>query len=71
MTARLQRILAHNIIYRGRSYPLHLAEFDSTTGHLSLRPFSEETHSTRFIPGSVELSVIDGCLIARPIPPVL
>lgn len=68
----MKRIYAHNIIFGRRHYLNHVIELDEATGSISLFPFKEELHSTRFIPGSVEVVVKDGQLMARrpDIPPL-
>lgn len=54
----MKRIFAHRIIYNGREYVNHVAELDEATGEVSLYPFEHEIHSTRFISGTVMLSVM-------------
>lgn len=46
--------MAHVIIHDGVEYPLHIAEFNSDR-EVRLYPFESEIHSTRFIPGRVEI----------------
>lgn len=68
----MKRIYAHNIIFGRRHYLNHVIELDEATGSISLFPFKEELHSTRFISGSVEVAVKDGELTAsRPDIPVM
>lgn len=63
----MQRILAHDIIYGGRRYHLHIAEYDSDTGVLTLKPFVEEIPATRFYSGTVEVTVADGKMNVKPV----
>ncbi|MEF2644289.1 MAG: hypothetical protein U0M50_09575 [Paramuribaculum sp.] len=51
----MERIYAHRIIYRGNAYDNHVIEL-SDDGRVRLFPFTGEIHSTRFIPGTVEVS---------------
>ncbi len=51
----MERIYAHRIIYRGKVYDNHVIEL-SDDGNVRLFPFTGEIHSTRFIPGTVEVS---------------
>jgi len=62
-----QRILAHDILYGGRRYHLHIAEYDSDTGVLTLTPFVEEIPATRFYSGTVELTVTDRKMNVKPV----
>lgn len=50
----MSRIFAHRIIYEGKVYRNHIAEL-TPDGHLLLTPFTNETHSTVFISGTVRL----------------
>lgn len=64
----MQRIFAHQIIYRGAAYRNHVAQLCDTSGCVTLFPFTGEIHSTRFIPGTVEITVEQGRLMARRVP---
>ncbi|MDE5627457.1 MAG: hypothetical protein K2K40_06880 [Paramuribaculum sp.] len=61
------RILAHEIVYGGSRYRLHIAEYDSDTGRLTITPFVEETADTRFYPGTVEVTVTDRKMNVKPV----
>lgn len=63
----MKRIFAHNIIYEGQVYIRHVAQYDHTTGRVTLFPFTEETECTEFISGTVEVKVVDGRLHATKI----
>lgn len=56
---KVERIFAHEILYGGNSYKMHVAELDTVTGHVILYPFSGEIHSTVFISGCVLLLPCD------------
>ena len=62
----MKRIFAHNLIFGGRHYPCHVFEYDEASGRTALYPFSGEIHSTRFFPGSVEVTLADGDVVAGP-----
>ena len=51
----IQRILAHHIVWQGRTYHMHIAELNTETGEITMRPFESEIHSTTFISGTVLL----------------
>lgn len=51
----IQRILAHNIVWQGRTYHMHIAELDPETGKVTMRAFDHEIPSTIFISGTVLL----------------
>ena len=51
----IQRILAHNIVWQGRTYHMHIAELDTETGKVTMRAFDHEIPSTIFISGTVLL----------------
>ena len=42
----IQRILAHNIVWQGRTYHMHIAELDPETGKVTMRAFDHEIPST-------------------------
>lgn len=68
----MKRIFAHNLIFGGHHYINHVVEYDRESGHTAIFPFTEEIHSTRFFPGSVEVSVENGDLsVSRPDIPLL
>lgn len=48
------RILARRVIYRGHIYGLSLVELFDTEVRIS--PFEAETHSTRFVDGTIEIT---------------
>lgn len=48
------RILARRVIYRGHEYSLSLVELFDTEVRIS--PFEAETHSTRFVDGTIEIT---------------
>lgn len=48
------RILARRVIYRGHEYGLSLVELFDTEVRIS--PFEAETHSTRFVDGTIEIT---------------
>ena len=48
------RILARRVIYRGHEYGLSLVELFDTEVRIS--PFEAETHSTRFVDGTIEIA---------------
>ncbi len=50
----MQRILAHNIIYQGNNHHLSVAEI-ADDGTITVRPFTEETSSTTFVNGTVDI----------------
>ena len=50
------RILARRVIYRGHEYGLSLVELFDTEVRIS--PFEAETHSTRFVDGTIEITHI-------------
>lgn len=52
----MQRIFAHRIIYKGVVFDNHVAQLDGS-GRVTIFPYKEEIHSTRFIPGTIELAV--------------
>ena len=62
----MERIYAHKIIYDGTSYRNHVMEL-SDDGHVRLFPFAGEIHSTRFISGSVTVTVEGNPPHLRPI----
>lgn len=61
----MQRIMAHAIIYQGRTYRMHVAEL-TDTGQLSLYPFDTEIHSTPFINGTITIDTIPDPHTGRP-----
>lgn len=56
----IKRIAAHCIIYHGETHRLSVAEFDTTTKELTIRPLTHEIHSTRFVSGTVRIDIKDG-----------
>lgn len=60
----MKRILAHTIIYEGQSYPMHLAEYDTHSGKVTLTPFNGETPDTVFFSGTVEVRLSSDGLVA-------
>ena len=48
------RILTRRVIYRGHEYGLSLVELFDTEVRIS--PFEAETHSTRFVDGTIEIT---------------
>lgn len=55
----MERVFAHRIIYRGSVYVNHVVEL-SDEGVVRLSPFEGEIHSTRFISGTVRVSLSYG-----------
>lgn len=51
----IQRILAHHIVWQGHTYHMHIAELNTATGQVTLRPFNRELPSTTFISGTILL----------------
>lgn len=52
----MQRIFAHRIIYKGVTYDNHVAQLGDS-GCVTIFPFKEEIPSTRFVSGTIELTV--------------
>jgi len=49
------RVLAHKIIYKGMEHYLSVAEISDDRGSVKITPFVSETHSTVFVPGTLEI----------------
>lgn len=60
----MQRIFAHDIVYEGRHYPFHVAQLADGETLPTFFPFNKEIHSTIYYPGTVEVAVSEGRLIA-------
>lgn len=60
-------ILAHEIVYEGHIYPMHIARLSDDGQRLILNPYERETASTIFIPGRVEVWTESGKLRYRQI----
>lgn len=52
-----RRILAHTIIYRGKTYRLSVADIwhDEKGWHVAITPFERETPGTIFRSGTIEI----------------
>lgn len=57
----MERIYAHTIVFNGCRYHNHVIEL-ADDGSITLFPFVGEIHSTRFISGTVRVSVADNPL---------
>lgn len=49
------RVLAHKILFDGAEHRLSVAEISDDRQQVKVEPFVEETHSTVFVPGTVEI----------------
>ncbi len=49
----IDRILARKVVHRGLEYGLSLIEI--FTDDVSIEPFEAETHSTRFVDGTIRI----------------
>lgn len=55
----MNKFLAHKVVFEGREYKMSIAEL-TDDGHLIIKPYSSEVHSTVFINGAVELLLDEG-----------
>ncbi len=64
----MERLMAHEIIYDGRHYRMSVIELDAS-GAIRIYPYTHEIHSTRFVNGSVEVTVSGNPphLVAKPV----
>lgn len=58
--SRKMRFLARHIEYRGHDHGLSVVEVSDDRKELKIEPFTQETHSTSYIPGKVIITEKDG-----------
>lgn len=54
----MKRVLAHKVIFKGKTHPLSLVTFDSSGIPVSVEPFQSETESTVFYSGTLNLDTM-------------
>ncbi len=55
------RFLAHSIVIDGVRHSLSLVSIDSL-GNVDIQPFDVETHSTKFVDGTIEITTRPGLM---------
>lgn len=50
-----KKVLAHRIIYGGKTYPMSIAEISDEGKEVSITPYTQETPNTAFINGAIEI----------------